>query len=73
MHWGGCPEGAELLKDFLVRQKEKEIHMVFGAVRDKNSRGIGSAEFPVATSIHLTPPLNSRTADPKDIAAMHKR
>ncbi len=67
------PEGAELLKDFLVRQKEKEIHMVFGAVRDKNIRGIGSAVFPVATSIHLTPLLNSRTADPKDIAAMHKR
>jgi dihydrofolate synthase/folylpolyglutamate synthase len=67
------PEGARLLKDFLTRQKEKEVHMVFGAVRDKNIRGMGSAVFPLATSIHLTPLLNTRTADPDAIAAMHKR
>jgi len=66
------PEGARLLKDYLIRQKEKEIHMVFGAVRDKNIRGMGSEVFPLATSIHLTPLLNTRTADPEDIAAMHK-
>ena len=67
------PEGAQLLKKFLARKGEKEVHLVFGAVRDKNIRGIGSAVFPVAKSIHLTPLLNTRSADPAAIAEMHKR
>jgi dihydrofolate synthase / folylpolyglutamate synthase len=67
------PEGAQLLRDFLLREKEKEVHMVFGVVKDKNIRGIGSAVFPVATSIHLTPLVNTRSADPEDVAAMHRR
>jgi dihydrofolate synthase/folylpolyglutamate synthase len=67
------PEGAQLLRDFLVRRKEKEVHLVFGAVRDKDIRKIGAAVFPVASSIHLTPLVNTRSADPAEIAAMHKR
>jgi dihydrofolate synthase / folylpolyglutamate synthase len=66
------PEGALLLRDFLLRRKEKEIHMVFGAVRDKDIRKIGAAVFPVATRIHLTPLVNTRSADPAEVAAMHK-
>ncbi|MBN1570373.1 MAG: bifunctional folylpolyglutamate synthase/dihydrofolate synthase [Acidobacteria bacterium] len=67
------PEGAQLLRDFLIGGKEREVHLVFGVVRDKNIRGIGSAIFPIATSIHLTPLANSRSADPAEVAAMHKR
>jgi dihydrofolate synthase / folylpolyglutamate synthase len=67
------PEGAQLLRDFLIREKVNEIHMVFGVVKDKNIRGIGSAVFPVATTIHLTPLVNPRSAAPEEVAAMHKR
>lgn len=64
------PEAAQLLRDFLIR--EKEVHFVFGVVRDKNIREIGRAIFPLATSIHLTPLLNTRSAAPSEVAAMHK-
>jgi len=67
------PEGAQLLRDFLIKEKEKEVHFVFGVVRDKNIRGIGSAIFPAATSIHLTPLVNTRSAAPAEVAAIHKR
>jgi dihydrofolate synthase/folylpolyglutamate synthase len=67
------PEGAERLRDFLLKRKEKEIHFVFGAVRDKNIKRIGGYLFPLATRIHLGPIANSRSADPADIAAMHKQ
>jgi dihydrofolate synthase/folylpolyglutamate synthase len=67
------PEGAQLLRDFLIKEKEKEVHFVFGVVRDKNIREIGSAIFPVATSIHLTPLVNTRSAAPAEVAAMHTR
>jgi dihydrofolate synthase / folylpolyglutamate synthase len=67
------PEGAQLLRDFLIKEKEKEVHFVFGVVRDKNIRGIGGAIFPIATSIHLTPLVNTRSAAPAEVAAMHKR
>jgi dihydrofolate synthase/folylpolyglutamate synthase len=66
------PEGAQLLREFLDRRREKEVHLVFGAVRDKDIRRIGAALFPVADSIHLTPLLNTRSADPAEVAAMHR-
>jgi dihydrofolate synthase / folylpolyglutamate synthase len=66
------PEGAQLLREFLDKRKEKEVHLVFGAVRDKDIRGIGSTLFPVAASIHLTPLVNTRTADPAEVASMHR-
>jgi dihydrofolate synthase/folylpolyglutamate synthase len=66
------PEGTGLLRDFLAGRKEKEVHLVFGAVRDKDIRKIGAAIFPIATSIHLTPLTNTRSADPAQVAAMHK-
>ena len=67
------PEGAQLLRDFLILEKEQEVHFVFGVVRDKNIRGIGNAIFPIAASIHLTPLVNTRSAAPAEVAAMHKR
>jgi dihydrofolate synthase / folylpolyglutamate synthase len=66
------PEGAQLLRDFLAKRKEKEVHLVFGAVRDKDIRKIGAAIFPIAASIHLTPLVNTRSADPEEVAAMHR-
>jgi dihydrofolate synthase/folylpolyglutamate synthase len=66
------PEAAQLLRDFLVRRKEKPIHMVFGAVRDKDIQKIGATLFPIATRIHLTPLVNTRSADPIEVADMHK-
>jgi dihydrofolate synthase / folylpolyglutamate synthase len=67
------PEGAQLLRDFLVEEKEREVHLVFGVVRDKNIRGIGAAVFPIAKSIHLTPLVNTRSADPSEVMALHKQ
>ncbi len=67
------PEGAQLLRKYLEGRKEKEIHLVFGAVRDKDIRKIGAALFPVAASIHLTPLANTRSADPAEVATRHKR
>jgi dihydrofolate synthase/folylpolyglutamate synthase len=67
------PEGAERLRDFLTEQKEKEIHFVFGAVRDKNIEKMSGCLFPLAASIHLAGIANSRSADPADIAGMHKQ
>ena len=66
-------DAAQRLRDYLVLRKEKEIHFVFGAVRDKNIREIGAHLFPVASSIHLTPLTNSRTSLPGEIADMHKK
>jgi dihydrofolate synthase / folylpolyglutamate synthase len=67
------PEGAKLLRQFLLGRKESEIHLVFGAVRDKDIRGISTALFPLAARIHLTPLVNTRSADPKEIAKLFPR
>jgi dihydrofolate synthase / folylpolyglutamate synthase len=67
------PEGARLLRDYLYKRKEPEIHFVFGAVRDKDIHEMGAAIFPLASRIHLTPLINTRSSDPADIAFMHKR
>jgi dihydrofolate synthase/folylpolyglutamate synthase len=66
------PEAAQLLREFLDRRKEREVHLVFGAVRDKDIRKIGADLFPIADSIHLTPLVNTRSAAPADVAAMHR-
>jgi dihydrofolate synthase/folylpolyglutamate synthase len=65
------PEAAGLLRKFLLKRKESEIHFVFGAVRDKNIQEIGEAIFPLAARIHLTPLVNARSCNPIDVAAMH--
>jgi dihydrofolate synthase/folylpolyglutamate synthase len=67
------PEGARELRNFLMRRKEAEVHFVFGAVRDKNIREMGACLFPLASGIHLTALDNSRSADPYEVANMHKR
>lgn len=65
-------EAARLLQKFLKEQKETEVHLVFGVVRDKNIREIGKCLFPIATTIHLTLLANSRSADPREIAELHE-
>jgi dihydrofolate synthase/folylpolyglutamate synthase len=67
------PEGARVLRAFLRKREESQIHLVFGAVRDKDVRGIGAALFPLATRIHLTPLVNTRSSDPAYVARMHPR
>jgi dihydrofolate synthase/folylpolyglutamate synthase len=66
-------EGARALRNHLTRCEDCEIHMVFGALQDKDIRRMGRLLFPLARSIHLTPVANSRTADPAEIAAEHPR
>lgn len=67
------PDGAQRLRDYLIQRKENEVHFVFGAVRDKNIRGIGAGLFPVAASIHLTPLANTRSAATDEIVALNKK
>jgi dihydrofolate synthase / folylpolyglutamate synthase len=66
-------EGARALRHHLLRCEGCEIHMVFGALRDKDTRKMGGLLFPLARRIHLTPVANSRTADPATIASQHPR
>jgi dihydrofolate synthase/folylpolyglutamate synthase len=66
-------EGARALRDHLMRCEGCEIHLVFGALRDKDIRKMGSLLFPLARRIHLAPVANARTADPAFIAAQHPR
>jgi dihydrofolate synthase / folylpolyglutamate synthase len=66
-------EGARALRNHLLRCEGCEIHMVFGALRDKDFHKMGAYLFPLAWRIHLTPLANQRTADPALIAAAHPR
>ena len=67
------PDAAQRLRDYLAQRNESEGHFVFGAVRDKDIRGIGALLFPVATSIHLTPLTNTRSASTEEIVDLNKR
>lgn len=67
------PEGVQALRDYLLKYEKGEIHLVLGALQDKDIGEIGRLLFPLAQSIHLTPVANSRTADPAMIAARHPR
>lgn len=67
------PEGAAQLREFLLKRNEPEVHLVFGAVRDKDIRKMSGLLFPLARSIHLTPLRNSRSASAEDIAALQPR
>ncbi len=67
------PEGAGILRNYLLEQRENEIHLVFGIMRDKDSAGIGSLLFPLATRIHVTPLASPRSMQPSDLAAAFPR
>ncbi len=67
------PEGAQTLRHFLLKRRKVEIHMVFGALRDKDFRKMGAALFPLARSIHLVAPANSRAVGADEIAEAHPR
>ncbi len=66
------PEGAELLAAHLREFGPASIHMVFAAMRDKDIRRMGSALFPLASSIHLARLSNPRSAAPEEIMALHQ-
>ena len=66
-------EGARALRNHVMRCENCEIHLVFGALYDKDVRKMGGLLFPLARSIHLTPVANSRSADPAAIAAAQPR
>jgi dihydrofolate synthase/folylpolyglutamate synthase len=66
-------EGATILRDFLRQLDEPCIHLVFGALRDKDIARMGRVLFPLAATIHLTRIGNSRSAEPSEIAALHTR
>ena len=64
------PAAAVILHDHLKQWEKSEIHMIFGAMRDKNIQKVGAVLFPLAKHIYLTPLLNTRAAAPDDIANM---
>ena len=64
------PAAAAILGDYLKQRNESEIHMVFGAMRDKTVKDVGDILFPLAKHIYLTPLSNTRAAAPEDIANM---
>ena len=64
------PAAAAILRDYLNQQKKSEIHMIFGAMRDKNVKEVGAILFPQVKHIYLTPLSNTRAASPDDIANM---
>jgi len=64
------PAAAATLRDYLKQRKESEIHMVFGAMRDKNIKEVGDTLFPLAKHIYLTSLANTRAAQPEDLADM---
>ncbi len=67
------PEGADILRTYLLDQNEKEMHLVFGIMADKDASGMGSRLFPLAARIHLTPLASPRSMHPHDLAAMFPR
>jgi len=64
------PAAAAILGDYLKQRNESEIHMVFGAMRDKTVKDVGDILFPLAKHIYLTPLSNARAACPEDIVEM---
>jgi dihydrofolate synthase/folylpolyglutamate synthase len=67
------PGAARTLRAYLREQDEKDVHLVFGMLRDKDIGRIGRILFPPARTIHLTAVRNSRAAAPSEIAALHAR
>ncbi len=67
------PEGALLLHRHLRRFHPQEIHLVFGALKDKDFRKMGKSLFPCASSIHIARLANARTAEPAEIALAHPK
>jgi dihydrofolate synthase/folylpolyglutamate synthase len=67
------PGAARTLLAYLRERDEKDVHLVFGALRDKDIGRLGQILFPLARTIHLTVIGNSRAAAPSEIAALHGR
>ncbi|MCX6549839.1 MAG: bifunctional folylpolyglutamate synthase/dihydrofolate synthase [Acidobacteria bacterium] len=61
------PAGAATLAGYLREVAPQGVPMVFGAVRDKDHRGMLEQLLPCATHLVLTTPPTPRAADPEDI------
>ena len=64
------PAAAATLHDYLKQRNDTEIHMVFGAMRDKNIREVAALLFPLAKRVYLAQLSNTRAAQPEDVANM---
>jgi dihydrofolate synthase/folylpolyglutamate synthase len=64
---------ARILRAYLRDQDVQNVHLVFGALRDKDIERLGRILFPLANTIHLTAIGNSRSARPSEIADLHPR
>jgi dihydrofolate synthase/folylpolyglutamate synthase len=64
-------EAITALRDFLNENYgDRRILLIFGAMRDKDIKGLGEIIFPCAEHVILTRVDNSRSADPADIARL---
>ena len=66
------PAACERLSRLLGRFEFDRLHLVFGAMRDKDHAGMVRS-LPTATSVFLTEPDVSRVADPEVLAAVFDR
>ena len=67
------PQGARLLAEHLGESRASPIHMVFGALRDKDVRGMASRLFRLAARIHIVPLANPRSMRPEEVASLFPR
>jgi len=67
------PEAVEALRRYLEHRRVAEIHLVFGAMRDKEIGKMGALLFPLARTIHLAPLAGPRAATATEIAARTPR
>lgn len=64
------PAGVRALVDYLDEAVTRPIVMIFGAMRDKDVRGIGETLFKKADTLVLTQPSNPRAFSAKELAEM---
>lgn len=63
------PAGARALRDYLAEFVHQPITLIFGAMNDKNVGEIASILFPLADTVIVTRPENSRALTPGQMSA----
>jgi dihydrofolate synthase/folylpolyglutamate synthase len=61
--------GAKALASYLNEYEKRPVHIVFGAMNDKNVGEIANILFPLAAKVILTRPDNSRAKSADELAA----
>lgn len=64
------PAGAIALRDFVEEFIDSPVTMIFGSMSDKDISEIGSILFPLAETLILTTPENSRAMPANELARM---